>query len=132
MTGQAEINLGTLRTDLAADLQFRIGKRIYKFGNSGPNDNTRYNNNWQLYLYMGVTPRFVLYNATLQGGLFNPLKDYHAFTYNEIESLIFELRTGITLGYKNYNLTFQVNQITPEFKRGKAHAWGTISFQYDF
>ena len=131
-TGSALINAGTLNTDLSGKLNFRLGKYNHRFGDSGPLKTNHRRENWQYYLYLGIIPKLVLFNATLQGGVINRSKDEHVFTYDQIENLVLGIEWGLVIGYRGFLFAFRANSITPEFEGGKPHAFASLQLKYLF
>ncbi len=132
LTIGALTNLGTLNTDFGANLELRIGKRLHRFDNSGPLKTGGKNGNWYYYITTGIAPRFVLYNATLQGGLINQSNNQHVFDFDQIEHFVLEIQTGFVVGYKSFQLAFLAHKISPEFNGGKMHTYGILQLRYTF
>lgn len=132
LSGVADLRIGTLHTDFSGSLNLRIGRRRNQFDIFGPVNDQNNHNRWQLYTFWGVTSRFVLYNATLNGGIFNPTSRLYALNSNEIEQLILEYRAGITGSLGPITIQLLALTTTPEFNKGKKHTWMGISVFYTF
>ena len=70
-----------------------------------------------------------IYNATLQGGFFNPFSPYILDT---IKPLTMDLQFGLGLGYKHFNVTYGQHLIIPEFQGAEIYSWGELNFSILF
>jgi hypothetical protein len=102
-------------------LTIRIGEYLHYFSNLGFYGNS----GWQVYFFSTLNTNLVLYNATIQGGLFHPVRKSIS---PKLTSLIFKAKGGLHLSYKSYALELGMQQVSPEFKNGTLHRWGYISF----
>lgn len=127
------LRVGTLNTDIAGSMQIRFGSRKYRFANSGPDlYPAAGSNRRQFYLFAGIKPRLVMYNATLNGGLINPTPSKYVMEIHELEQLVAEYTFGAAGSYRNYSILLQATHLSPEFSGGKPHRWFSISAYFNF
>jgi hypothetical protein len=69
--------------------------------------------------------KFVLYDATLQGGMFNRNSVYF-ITEEDIKRYVFTGRAGAGIGLGSYSLEVEQVFLTPEFEGGNHHFWFRI------
>jgi len=123
--GVLEGQLGVPDTYLASGLRFRTGK-VDKYYHSL---NFTKSNEFEFYFYSDLTGKFVAYNATIQGGIFNKSSDLN---YPQLQPLVFTMDTGINMGYSSIILRLGAKLISPEFKQGQPHRWGYVSITFGF
>ena len=75
--------------------------------------------------------RMIIYDATLQGGIFNPNNNY-TIPASDIERLVLQASFGIYFAFKQLGLTYEHFYISPEFKDAKHHQWGHLDLTYCF
>ncbi len=120
--GKAGARVGTLHDDVTVAMLFRFGKMNNYLSNLGmplPSEK----GNWQLYFNAEPSLTVVGYNATMQGGWHRNPK-IHYIEYQDISPVVYRLKTGLGLIYKNYGLDFNVFYNSKEFKEGTSH-WFT-------
>jgi lipid A 3-O-deacylase len=71
------------------------------------------------------------YDATLQGGMFNRTSPY-TIAASGIERLVWKGGGGFCVRYKRVLLEYSRTWITPEFKGGRDHGWGAVTFSLAF
>lgn len=86
---------------------------------------------FQLYAYGGLEARYMLYDATLQGGVFNNNSVY-TIPADKIHRERFIVTIGARLIYKRLEVDFSMIQSTEEFYGSDPHAWGNLTFGYRF
>ena len=79
----------------------------------------------QVYFYAEPLVNMVVYDATLQGGLFNKSSPY-TISSNEITRLVFQGNVGIVFKIKALQLEYFQSYLSKEFKTGGTHLWGGI------
>lgn len=126
INGIASTKLGSPYTYLDVGFAGRLGKYDQDYH---PDFAMSSNMDWQAYLFTDLRGRFVLYNATLQGGLFN---NNSIYTVDDIEHLVGEFSVGITALYHYVKLDFGIHHITPEFEGGKQHRYGYLNIRVGF
>ncbi|NDI98079.1 lipid A deacylase LpxR family protein [Flavobacterium sp. LaA7.5] len=117
VTGKAKARLGTLNTNVATGLTFRLGLI------NAPFESTKQTNKLQVYLYGQPMITAVGYDATLQGGIFNKNSPYK-LPYSDIEKLTAQYNYGIVLQYQSLFLEYSQALLTREFTTGHSHKWG--------
>ena len=73
----------------------------------------------------------VLYNATLQGGMFNKTSKY-TIPAEDIERFLLQASAGIYVAYKQVGLTLEQFYLSPEFKNAHHFRWGHVNVTYCF
>ena len=66
--------------------------------------------------------RAIVYDATLQGGLFNKTNIY-TLDPEDINRLVFNASFGIEFSYKFFGFRTEMHYLTPEFKGSREHRW---------
>lgn len=126
-TASSRVRIGSIHDDLKLGGKLRFGKLNNQFkGYNLMNRKYDENHNYQAFVYGGANVTFVLYNATLMGGIIPPESE-HEFKLNEIEKFVGEIYGGIQISYKNFGLRAKLIWETKEFKQGEKHSWGVIS-----
>jgi hypothetical protein len=116
----SEIIAGTHTNKIKAGLNFMWGN----FNN--PNENMSFpKKKIQWYLYGRCQPGLVIYDATLQGGMFNK-KNPYTIPANQIKRFTLQGDYGIVMTIKKIYLEYCQSIITKEFQTGKYHRWGGI------
>ena len=82
-------------------------------------------NKWYGYVYARGQSGLNLYDATLQGGLFNRSSPY-VIAAADLTRLTFQGDFGFVLGIGKVYLEYCQSFITKEFDTGAAHRWGGI------
>jgi len=74
----------------------------------------------------------VLYDATLQGGMFNHDSPYTLFE-KDVERYVFRGSAGIGVSYNGLGLDFSASIISPEFNPQKVwHKWGRVTLTLSY
>jgi len=122
---------GTLYDDLGIGVNFGLGKNLFRFIESHGFSGSRANKYPKFYLKGDAFLKLVLYNATLQGGLFST-NDPYQLNYSEISPLVFS--TNITAGFLWYGVSFSYgfNFLTREIKAGSIHKYGSLNLSVYF
>lgn len=126
VNGITSTKLGTPFTYLDAGFSARAGKYNHNYH---PDFAMSSDHEWQSYLFADMRGRFVLFNATLQGGLFN---DKSIYTIDDINNWVGDFSLGIAAIYKYVKLDFGVHYVTPEFPGGKEHKYGYLNIRVGF
>ncbi len=84
---------------------------------------------FHLYGFSKINAKWVLYNATLQGGLF---KNNQSSMNPAPVPWVLNLQNGISVKYKSFTVELGQNMVTPEFAGAKSHNWGYVSFSLAF
>ncbi|WP_439182320.1 lipid A deacylase LpxR family protein [Carboxylicivirga taeanensis] len=121
--GKGAARIGTLHDEASLGLLFRVGKMpgyIESLGLPLPNSN----HSWQLFVWTEPSLTAVAYNGTLMGGWHRNEK-IHYIEFGEMNKLIGTWRTGLSVGYHSFGLTFGVVFQSKEFKSGAPHWYTT-------
>jgi hypothetical protein len=115
---------GTLFDDFGAGINFAFGKK--QFGQEKLKSRKfRFGFNTDAAL------RTVLYNATLQGGMFSNDNPY-TIGRDEISPFVFSFNASIFIAYQAVCLSLEHNFLTKEFKSGISHAYSSIKLGLAF
>jgi len=131
----AGLKAGSLRTQISAGTYFRIGK--YAGTINSPSSrmemmlNQQKNKPWQFWLFGRAQGKSVLYDATLNGGLFNKTSP-HWFTKEQMHKQVLQAELGFVIVYRQFGLQFGYTYLSPEFKGGIAHIWGGLQLIYNY
>lgn len=80
---------------------------------------------WSMYAYLSSEGRYVLYNASLQGGMLDNRSPY-TLSASEFTSAVAKLKYGVRLSYGGIFLEYFKAMLTREFETGKPHAYGGL------
>jgi hypothetical protein len=84
---------------------------------------------FQIYGFTSFESKWVIYNETMQGSIFNrPATDL----YIAPNPFVLQLKIGLMTRYKRFSMEISENIISPEFSGGGSHRWGTIRFFFSF
>jgi hypothetical protein len=120
----ANINLGIPYTDVGGGLKMRVGHMNGYFSDFGVNTKK----GWQLYFFAEVGAKYVAYNATLEGGLFYD----NAYIMKDIDRFVVQSHLGVAFTMKNFGIEVGQKTISREFKTGRSHMWGYVTFRFAF
>lgn len=127
--------LGTLYDNLSAGVRMRLGKLnpYFSMPDLAKPGSTEHKDalNLQIGIIGDAQMKLVAYDATLQGGVFNPNNNY-TIPAEDIERWVLQAGMGIYFAYKQLGLTYKHYYISPEFKNAKHHQWGHINLMYCF
>lgn len=111
---------GTLNIGANGNISLMVGY----FPNPFVSDNSSYKR-WSIYGYLNSEGRYVVYNASLQGGMLDKRSPYtHSTT--ELTRTLARLRYGVRLSYGCIFLEYFKALQTREFETGKSHAYGGL------
>jgi lipid A 3-O-deacylase len=87
-------------------------------------------NSKEFFVYTRPMINLVVYDATIQGGLFNGEKDHYAF---DQKKLVYSQQVGITYSKRRFTIDASALFKTREIKSpARAHQWGSVSATYQF
>ncbi len=129
-------NFGTVFNKIASGLYFRAGSFVPVFKGLATNiyrSSLRQpvKSPFQYWFFLSAETNLVLYDATLQGGIFNTNNPYTVQTSN-INRLVANVSVGFAVYYKKAGIELQNFYLSPEFKNGYDFRWGRIKFIYQF
>jgi hypothetical protein len=124
---------GTLYDDAGVGAMVSAGKMKNHFQQIYSSDNCSEANKklWQCYVYAGAKVKTVVYNATLQGGMFDKNSVYVINT-EDVKRVVGTGTIGIVISYKRICMEYSQTYITPEYKTGLDHSWGHCSLAISF
>jgi hypothetical protein len=91
----------------------------------------RNHKNLQGYFFISLKGRFIAYDATLQGGLFNRSSPY-TIPAPEIKRIVMEGSAGIVFSYGGIQIKGEQFLLSPEFENGWWHKWLSIQVGFSF
>ncbi len=121
------VTLGTVNTDISVSTTVRFGCMESYFSSYAP----KLNSGFKTWVELGYNAKLVIYNAYLQGGVFNRTSPY-VKEASEINRLVHTFNARYYLQYNKHRLIFEANTLSPEFDNSMWHSWGRISYQYWF
>ncbi len=119
--------LGTLHTDLEAGLWFRFDARNGYFNRFGPSGEPGFN----VVFFLSANTRYVFYDATLQGGVFNKTSPYVLSSEN-LNRWIGSLEGSLIFELYEHQLEIYTRVATPHFQMAEPHGWIGITYRYWF
>jgi hypothetical protein len=127
--------IGTLYDNLGGGFRTRIGKLNPYFAMPGLAKKSSIEaidiHKWQYGIFAKIKAKLVIYDATLQGGMFNKSSNY-TIPASDIERFVLEASAGIYIAYKQLGLTLEQYYISKEFKEAYEFRWGHINITYCF
>ena len=120
----ATLRLGTLSDKAGSGLTLMTGLFDSPLGNA-QSDAKRL----RIYVYEHPEAGLIVYDATLQGGMFNHSSPYIIDAKN-INNGVLINRCGFVFSYKGIYLEYFKTFQTREFQTGKPHAWGGVQIAF--
>jgi len=129
------VNAGTIFNSTGAGVLFRAG-RINQLFNSGATNAVISNHKKissfkarELFFYAKPQLNYVVYDATVQGSLFN---DNSPITFG-IQPIVFTQQLGLNYSSPRFTFDFSMILKTKEVRsRAPGHQWGSVSMYYRF
>lgn len=84
---------------------------------------------FQAYVYEHAEASLVVYDATMQGGLFDRRSPY-TIQQKDISTLTFQNRFGFVTDFGGFRIEFFRTFLTREFRTGNNHHWGGFLFTF--
>lgn len=85
----------------------------------------------QYWFFLSAKSNFVLYDATLQGGLFNNDNPY-TIASSDIKRAVFNASAGMAVYYRSLGIELHGYYTTPEFNNAFDFKWGRVVAVYNF
>jgi len=117
--------MGTLHTDFSGGIWYRLDISQDYFERLGPGTQNKFN----LYFQMEGTGRFVIYDATLQGGLFNTTSPY-VIPASSVNRLVSDINMSLVFEIFGHQLGLYQHIISPRFSESDWHGWLGINYTY--
>lgn len=118
---------GTLYDNLSGSFFLQVGKSNGRYSalfQTTPYE-TPFKKRIRFYFNLELENKVVLYDATLQGGMFNHSSIYTISDEN-VKRYVFTGRAGAGIGLGIYSMEIEQNFLTSEFDGGKHHFWFRI------
>lgn len=126
---------GTLYDNAGAGIGLRAGSMSPYFAMPGlaakNSAEGKYALKWQYGIFAKGKVRLALYNATLQGGMFNKTSRY-TIPAEHIERVLIEASAGIFVAYRRIGIILEQYYLSPEFENAHHFRWGHINITYCF
>lgn len=131
LQAESRIRVGTMYDDLFIGLNYRVGIMNSFYDTAGEN---MYLGRTKFQVYFSLNPgiKAVGYNATMQGSPFVSNKHAYVILPHQIERLVYSVKAGPTIMYKNIGASFHLNWQSPEFDGGLEHIYHAFIFIYNF
>ncbi len=120
----AESRFCTLNNKLSGGFNFMAGRFNKRFSTI-----TNNKKKIEYYFYGQSRLNIIGYDASMQGGLFNRKSPY-TISGNAISRVTFQTDAGLILNLKKLYLSYTQSILTKEFRTGKYHRWGGVSFGF--
>lgn len=120
-----EARLGTVHDRLSGGINFMAGNFNNPYAPAGKRKKAVY------YLFGQSRLNFIGYDATMQGGLFNRYSPY-TISAADVKRVTFQADAGIIVNFRKLFLSYTQSYLTKEFRTGRYHRWGGISFGFSF
>ncbi|MEE9462063.1 MAG: lipid A deacylase LpxR family protein [Bacteroidales bacterium] len=117
--------MGTLHTDFSGGIWYRLDMGQDYFERLGPNPDKPFN----LYFQMEGTGRLVIYDATLQGGLFNKTSPY-VIPAESINRLVGDIIMSLVCEIRGHQVGLYQHLISSSFTESGWHGWLGINYTY--
>ena len=138
MNALANASIGTLKTALGLGTNFRLGFfRDYFSGQElfdykKVKGNASYKKAWQVYFSYKPSLNYVVYDATLQGGLILNQSSPYNLSSSEIQNVVLKQDFGFNATYKKLLFQLGIRTESKTIKEGLGHKWGYINLAYRF
>ncbi len=125
------IRAGTLFDDIGVGVNIAAGKDQFVKKNLSEGSRKVSNKKLKVYFSGDAFLKLVLYNATLQGGIFSR-NDPYVLNYAEISKLVFSANATLGLLWHGVSLSYAHNFLTQEFNTGINHNYGSFTLKIYF
>jgi hypothetical protein len=117
--------LGTLHTDFSGGIWFRMEPGREFFKRLGPSPG----NSSNLYFQMGGNASFVVYDATLQGGLFNKTSPY-VIAAEAVNRIVGDISISFVFEIRGHQLGLHQSLVSSRFEESGWHGWLGVNYTY--
>ena len=122
---------GTLRNNLGFGSHIRAGwMPDYYYQNIGRNN--RLGNGLYIFSEINWNSRWIIYDTTLLGNIFNNKDDVYVLKPSEIETFVHQFDLTLNLRYKRLKISLVQTFLSKEIKSGLSHKYGSIKTSIDF
>jgi lipid A 3-O-deacylase len=121
------IQAGTLYDNISAGVYFQVGNANDRYASIFQTTNPQkpLKKRIRYYFSLDLSNKLIVYDATLQGGMFNNESAY-TISPDNIKRYIFTGAAGFGIGLGKYSLEADQVFLTPEFDGGMKHMWFRI------
>jgi lipid A 3-O-deacylase len=131
LSALAAAEAGTLYDNLLAGFQFDAGMNNMYANNFKSESSNHAKQKVKLNIYFRGESRLIVYDATLQGGMFNH-KNIYSLHSDQMKHMVLKADAGVLVRYWQYGLELGQTLLTPEYSGGKIHKWGRIALNFYF
>jgi lipid A 3-O-deacylase len=130
LIGSTGFRAGTLYDDISCGFQIRTGWMHSYFEDLGMSKKQG-SKKFQCFFYIREKGRGILYNSTLEGGLFNRTSIY-TIPDKDMKRITSQTSFGLVLAYGHFSVEFAETYLTKEFSTGLDHGWGHCNLKLCF
>ena len=116
---------GTYADNVSSGFSWVAGK----LANNSYDLNLAKHRNIACSFYANTSVKYVVYNALLQGGMINR-DNVFVLKYSEIAHFVCSANAGAKFTYKDTGIELGQHFLSPEYKGGLWHKWGSISLLF--
>jgi lipid A 3-O-deacylase len=122
----ANANVGSLYDKVGGGFDFRFGHFMpFYQGPVSVFEGIGKEGSFQFWFFVKSSFQLVVYDATLQGGLFNH-QNVYTIEYKEINHFVFNASAGFALYHDKLGIEYENFYLSPEFKGARQFGWGRI------
>lgn len=125
LNAAAEARLGTVHDRLSSGINFMAGHFNNPYGIGDKRNKVAY------YFFGQSRINIIGFDATMQGGLFNKKSPYTIPT-GDIKRFTWQTDAGVIVNFRKLFISYTQSYLTKEFRTGRYHRWGGISFGFSF
>ena len=123
VNSNSELNVGTHTDKIKSGINFMVGNIPNPYASNAQIQATK--KKFRYYVYGQLQPGFAIYDATLQGGLFNKTSPY-TIAAKDLTHLTLQGDFGAVMKIRKLTLEYTQSFITKEFETGKLHRYGGV------
>jgi len=118
---------GTLYDNIMAGFYFQLGKANDRYGSVFQTTGLQkpFKKRVRYYFALDIKNKLIVYDATLQGGMFNR-ESIYKLNGNQVNRYVFTGTASFGLGLGRYSLEAEQVFLSPEFDGGRKHLWFRI------
>jgi len=118
---------GTLYNNLSAGIFMQVGNFNDRYSSVFQTTNPQkpFKNRVRYYFSLDLSNKLIIYDATLQGGMFNK-ESIYVIAPDDVNRYVFTGTAGFGIGFGKYSLEAGQVYLTPEFDGGRKHMWFRI------
>jgi hypothetical protein len=118
---------GTLYDNIMAGLFLQIGKANNRYESifQTTGHQKQFKSRVRYYFALDVKNKLIVYDATMQGGMFNK-ESVYKLSGSQVNHYVFIGTASVGLGLGRYSLEAEQVFLTPEFDGGRKHLWFRI------